>query len=94
VVTTITTLVTTTAAATAIAATAIAAAAATRGTGIGQVDTDLPSIELVFIQGLNCRLGFRRSAERDESEAAAPAGVAVPHDYGVNHVAMLGKSFS
>jgi hypothetical protein len=36
---------------------------------------------LVLIQGLNCRLGFLRSAERDESESAAPAGVAVLHDY-------------
>jgi hypothetical protein len=73
------------------AAVAAAPAAAAVLAGLGLVDGQVAALELLAGQGRDRRLGLLVGAHLHEAEAAGPAGVAVHHDLGGLHPAVLGE---
>lgn len=47
--------------------------------GVGEVDTDVPAVQLLLVEAVDGTLCLTGRAEGDETEAARAAGIAIAH---------------
>jgi len=86
--------VATTATTEAAAATAATVATGAGARGVGEVDTDVATVQLLLVEALNGGLSLIGGLEGDEAEAARAASLAVLHDNAVNDIAVLGEGIA